>query len=265
MKKGISWFSIPGELSTKEKFQLVKSAGYDGVELQTVRSETELFEFKEKADEAGLETPSFIETVHWKAPLSAGNVEKRSNTRKIFKSNLEYAAKIGSNTVLCVPGVVSHDSSYPNVYKTALNEIKILAKVAEEVKVNLAIENVWNKFLLSPLEFIDFLDQVNSPYVKAYFDCGNICLYGYPQDWIRLLGKKRIAKIHVKGFLDYPHEIGFPKSLISDVPWKSIMQAIHEIDYDDYLIVEIKADGNNDVEKVFQYSKELSRIIEGAI
>jgi hexulose-6-phosphate isomerase len=265
MKKGISWFTLPAGLSTEQNFELVKSAGYDGVEPRTVRSEKELFELKEKADKTGLEIPSFIETVHWQAPLSSSHVEERMNTRRIFESNLEYAAQIGSNTVLCVPGVMSHDTSYLDVYNTAMNEIKILAKVAERVKVTLAIENVWNKFLLSPLEFARFLDEVNSPYVKAYFDCGNICLYGYPQDWIRTLGKSRIAKIHVKGFLDYPHTIGFPKSLISDVPWKLIMDAIHGIDYDDYLTVEIKADGNGDREKVFQYSKELSRIIEGRL
>lgn len=265
MKKGISWFSIPADLSTDEKFELVKRAGYDGVELRTVRSEAELFEFKEKADKAGLETPSFIETIHWKSPLSSSDPVARRNTREIFESNLEYASKIGSNTVLCVPGVMSQDTSYLEVYDTALNEIQILAKAAERVKVTVAIENVWNRFLLSPREFVRFLDEVNSPYVKAYFDCGNSCLYGYPHDWIRILGKTRIAKIHVKGFLDYPHTIGFPKSLISDVPWRRIMEALHEIGYEDYLTVEIKAEGREAAEKVFQYSEELSRIIEGKL
>ena len=151
------------------------------------------------------------------------------------------------------------------MYDTALEEIKKLAVTAERVKVTLAIENVWYMFLLSPLEFVRFLDEVGSPYVKAYFDCGNSCLYGYPQDWIRTMGREKIAKIHVKGFLDYPHIIGFPKTLISDVPWKHIMDAIHDIGYDDYLIVEIKAEGGEAAEKVFHYSDELSRIIEGGI
>ena len=262
MKKGISWFSLPPELSTEEKFKMVKRAGYDGVELRTVRSETELFEFKDKADKAGLETPSFIETIHWKCPLSSSDAEIRTKTRQAFESNLEYASRIGANTVLCVPGVMGPDTSYPEVYETALQEIRHLAKVAESVKVTLAIENVWNRFLLSPLEFVRFLDEVNSPCVRAYFDCGNACLYGYPQDWIRTLGRSRIAQVHVKGFLDYPHTIGFPKSLISDVPWGPIMKALREIGYEDYLIVEIKAEGGA-AEKVFQYSEELSRIIQG--
>lgn len=265
MKKGISWFSLPADLSTREKFELVKRAGYDGVELRTVRSEAELLELKAEADRAGLETPSFIETIHWKSPLSSSDPVARKNTREIFESNLEYAARIGANTVLCIPGVMSQDTSYREVYDTALNEIRILAKVAERVKVTLAIENVWNRFLLSPLEFIGFLEEVNSPYVRAYFDCGNICLYGYPQDWIRILGRTRIAKIHVKGFLDYPHTIGFPKSLISDVPWRRIMDTLHGIGYQDYLTVEIKAEGKEAAEKVFQYSEELSRIIEGKL
>jgi L-ribulose-5-phosphate 3-epimerase len=265
MKKGISWFSMPAELSADEKFELAKRAGYDGVELRTFSSEAELLELKEKATKAGLETPSLIETVHWKAPLSSRDALTRGSTRAIFESNLEHAAKIGSDTVLCVPGLVNHDTSYPEVYNTALREIRTLARMAERVKVTLAIENVWNRFLLSPLEFVQFLDEVDSPYVKAYFDCGNICLYGCPHDWIRILGRARIAKIHVKGFLDHPHPIGFPKSLVSDVPWRRIIEALREIGYEDYLTVEIKAEGKDAADKVLQYSMELDEIIEGKL
>jgi hexulose-6-phosphate isomerase len=265
MKKGISWFSLPTDYSIEQKFELVKKAGFDGVEPRTVRSETELFALKEAADKYGIEIPSLIETIHWQVPLSSPNLADRKSTREIFEANLEHAAKIGANTVLCVPGVMNQNTSYREVYDLALSEIKLLARCAERSKVNLAIENVWNKFLLSPLEFNGFLDEVNSPYVKAYFDCGNICLYGYPQDWIRSLGRARIAKVHVKGFLDYPHTIGFPKSLISDVPWKPVVEALREIEYNDYLTVEIKASGTQDAEKVFQYATELDQIITGSL
>jgi hexulose-6-phosphate isomerase len=263
MKKGISWFSIPPELSDQEKFALVKRAGFDGVELPTVAYEGELRELKEQADKAGLQTPSLIETIHWRAPLSSPSVGERTATRRRFEASLEHAAKIGADTVLCIPGVMRPDRSYRDVYKTALGEIRLLAKTAERVRVTLALENVWNRFLLSPLEFAGFLDEVNSPFVKAYFDCGNSCLYGYPQDWIRTLGRDRIAKVHVKGFLDHPHPIGFPKSLASDVPWMSIMEALSEVGYDDYLTVEIKAEGPQAAERLFQYSEELSQIIAG--
>jgi len=263
MKKGISWFSLPPELSAEQKLSLAKRAGYDGVELQAVRSETELLDLKDQARKAALETPSIIETIHWKCPLSSSNGEIRAKTRQAFEQNLEHASRIGANTVLCVPGVMTPDSSYVEVYETALQEIRNLARVAESFKVTLAIENVWNRFLLSPLEFARFLEEVNSPYVRAYFDCGNACLYGYPQDWIKTLGRDKIAKVHVKGFLDYPHTIGFSKSLISDVPWEPIMKALSQIGYDDYLTVEIKAEGQEAGAKVFQYSEELSGLIHG--
>jgi len=265
MKKGISWFSMPGDLSVDEKFVLVKKAGFDGVELHTVSSDGELRELKQKADAAGLETPSFIETIHWKYPLSSQNIEERASTRRRVELSLEHAAKIGADTVLCIPGIMRPDRSYKDVYQTALGEIRLLANSAERVRVTLALENVWNKFLLSPLEFVGFLDEVNSPFVKACFDCGNSCLYGYPQDWIRTLGKDKIAKIHVKGFLDHPNPIGFPKSLVSDVPWKSIMEALADVGYDDYLTVEIKAEGAQAADRLFQYSDELSRIIAGTL
>lgn len=263
MKKGISWYSLPNEYSIEQSFELVRSAGFDGVEIHAVRTAKELLELKIQADKAGLEIPSFIETAYWKAPLSSDNVAIRTSTHQLVKKNLQYAAKIGANAVLCIPGIMHPETSYPDVYTTALREVKLLAEVAEQVKVVLAIENVWNRFLLSPLEFIGFLDEVNSPYVKAYFDCGNICLYGYPQDWIRVLGPNRIAKVHVKGFLDYPNTIGFPKTLISDVPWKAVMKALADIGYDDYLTVEIKAEGHEAAEKVYQYASELSQIIAG--
>jgi len=265
MKKGISWFSLPADLTLEQKFSLAKDAGFDGVEPRTVRSEAELVALKAAAVNNRLEIPSLIETVHWQKPLSSCNTEDRRTTREIFASDLEHAAKIGADAVLCIPGVMDANSSSREVYDRALHEIKLLAKVAERVKVILALENVWNKFLLSPLEFVRFLDEVDSPYVKAYFDCGNSCLYGYPQDWIRTLGRSRIAKVHVKGFLDYPHTIGFPKTLISDVPWAPIFEALREIEYNDYLTVEIKASGVQDAERVRQYATELSQLIENGI
>lgn len=261
MKKGISWFTFPNNLTTEERFRLAKKAGFDGIEILPVKSKKEASEIKKLAYVEDIKIPSIIETVNWEYPLSSNNQNIREKSSIALKDDIFYASIIGADTVLCVPGVVTENTTYYEAYQRSLKEIDLLAEYAEEYKVNLAIENVWNKFLLSPIEFAKFIDEINNPYVKAYFDCGNICLYGYPQDWIKYLGRKRIAKIHVKGFLDYPNEIGFPKTLISDVPWPKIMQALRKIEYNDYLTVEIKSNKDTCIDDIYRYSKELSDII----
>jgi hexulose-6-phosphate isomerase len=154
--------------------------------------------------------------------------------------------------------------TYEQAYERSQREIRELAKVAEEYRVVLALENVWNKFLLSPIEFVRYIDEIGSPFVKAYFDCGNICLYGFPQQWIRTIGSGRMDKIHVKGFTNYPH-VGFPQTLLSDVPWAACREAWLEIGYDDYLTVEIGARKDDPVQSVRDYGAELSRIIVGEV
>ena len=69
----------------------------------------------------------------------------------------------------------------------------------ERAKVLLNPENLWNKFLLSPLEMRSFVDLFHSPWVGAHFDTGNVMQYGYPEDWILTLGP-RIKRVHIKDF-----------------------------------------------------------------
>lgn len=261
MKKGISWCAFPAALPTARKFELAAAAGYNGIEVPAVTDIEELQDLRNLADDHGIEIPSIIETESWKLPLSSSDPAVTGRITEKLKNNLRYASSCGIGTILCVPGVVDSQTHYPVAHANALAQFKDMAKIAEAHSVTLAIENVWNKFLLTPLEFRDFIDEVDSPFVKAYFDCGNICLYGFPDDWIRILGKDRIAKIHVKGFTDYPNEIGFPKTLVSDVPWREILTSLREIGYDDYLTVEIKAAETDFEEKLHQYSAELDEII----
>ncbi len=203
-----------------------------------------------------------LENDLWKMPLTSPDPMVTDAITLKIRNNIAFASANRIHTILCVPGVIRAESHYPEAHANALKQLRDLAPFAEQHRVTLAIENVWNKFLLSPVEFRDFIDAVDSPNVKAYFDCGNICLYGFPQDWIRVLGKDRIAKVHVKGFSDYPNEIGFPKTLISDVPWVETIRALREIGYDDYLTVEIKADAENSERKIHQYSEELDQILK---
>ena len=260
MKKGISWCAFPREFSDSRKFQMAKAAGFEGVEVPTVTRAAELENYRKHADRVGIEIISMLENDLWKMPMSSTDPEVRKAISAKIADNIRFAEANGIDTILCVPGVICADSHYPDAYANALRGFRELAAVAERHGVTLAIENVWNKFLITPVEFRGFIDSVASPNVKAYFDCGNICLFGFPPDWIRILGKDRIAKVHVKGFSDYPNVIGFPKTLLSDVPWKETIQALRGIAYDGYLTVEIKADGENSEKMIHQYSDELDQI-----
>jgi hexulose-6-phosphate isomerase len=236
MKKGICFGCLPKELSIEDKFQLARDAGFDGVEINAVETDDELLTLKKAADHAGVAIPSIMGMLHWQYPLSSPNADDRKKCADGFRTSLRHARTIGADTVLCVPAVVNEDVSYEEAWERSREEISQLAKVAEAEKVVLAIENVWNRFLLSPIEFARYIDEFQSSYIKAYFDCGNILMYGHPHQWIRTLGN-RIQKIHVKDF--HLAKRDFVYLLQGNVPWKRCMEALLAIGYDDYITAEM--------------------------
>ena len=262
MKKGIYMGCLPGD-TPEAKLQLAKDAGFDGVELSSTDSDETVQELKKITDAVGLETPSIMGGGHWSHPLSSPDPEVRKVCNETIKQDLRHAKTIGADTVLLVPAVVNDDISYEEAWKRSLAEVKDIAVVAEEQEVFVGVENVWNKFLLSPIEFKSYVEQVGSPYVQAYFDCGNIVLYGYPQQWIRTLGGM-IKKFHVKGFSAYPN-VGFPQTLESDIPWKACRDSWLEIGYDDYLTVEIGAQKDDPEGSIRMYAEQLDKIIAGEL
>ncbi len=141
-----------------------------------------------------------------------------------------------AETVLVVPGVVNTDVSYDQAYEVSQKSIRELLATAEELDVMMCLENVWNKFLLSPLEMRDFIDSFDSPLVQAYFDVGNILLYGYPEQWIEILGP-RIKKVHIKDFNVGTRE--FVGLLQGDVDYPTVMAAFRSIGYDGYITAEL--------------------------
>lgn len=257
MKKGICIGSIPGK-SSEERFKLAKDAGFDGVEINTVDTDEESRKLKAIADSVGLEIPSIMNSAHWQFPLSSPDPEVRKKSVEGMMKSLASASIVGADTVLLVPAVVNEQVCYEDAYTTSQKEIKELAKEAERRKVYIAIENVWNKFLLSPIEFSHYIDEVGSKYVAAYFDVGNILLYGYPQHWIRTLGPK-IKKVHVKGFRVGPKI--FTYLLDSDINWVEVMKAFGTIGYDGYIIAELPTYSSFPEQMVYDTSAHLDRII----
>ena len=259
MKKGICLGCVPGG-SLEDSFKLAKEAGFDGVEIGTVDTDDESKNLKAFADKYGLEIPSIMNSAHWQFPLSSPDAEVRKKSVEGMIKSLKSAAIVKADTVLLVPAVVNPDITYEQAYERSQKEIKELAKLAEELKIYIAIENVWNNFLLSPIEFARYVDEIDSEYVAAYFDVGNIMLYGFPQHWIRTLGS-RIKKVHVKGF-----RVGaklFTYLLDSDINWKEVMKAFDDISYDNYITAEMGPYTSYADQAVYDISAHLDRIIGG--
>ncbi|MBB6634487.1 sugar phosphate isomerase/epimerase family protein [Cohnella thailandensis] len=254
MKKGINIWSFPAGMSIEESIALAKDAGFDGIELSL--NETgplgldstaeEVRNIRRYADDTGIELSSLASGLYWDYPPTSENKEVRAKAFDVAQKQLEFAAELGVDTVLIVPGAVGVDFipdapvvPYDRAYDNALSFFSDLAKIAEAHKVSIGIENVWNKFLLSPLEMRGFIDTIGSDYVGSYFDVGNVVYSGYPEHWISILNK-RIKKVHFK---DYRRQAGglhgFVDLLAGDVDYPEVVRALEAIGYDDYVTAEM--------------------------
>ena len=240
IKKGMMWGSIGVGQTIMEKFQATKQAGFDGVEAYSHLNRDEVLKAKEAT---GLTIPSVCGSQHGKYPLSHPDPEVRKQGLDALKVTIQDAKIYGADTILLVPGRVSEEVSYDDCWNRSIAEIKKALPLAEELKVAIAIENVWNNFLLSPMEAANYVDLFKSRYVKFYFDCGNYLFLGWPEQWIRILGK-RIAKIHIK---EYSRKLadtqgkraGFNVKLLEgDVNWPAVMKALDDIGYKDWATIE---------------------------
>jgi hexulose-6-phosphate isomerase len=258
VKKGICIGCLPGDLSNEAKLQLAKEAGFDGVEINTFDDLDECRRLTETARRLGLELHSVMASGHWSYPLSSRDDTVRQKGLDNIRQSVETARVCGATTVLVVPGVVQPDQPYAETYKIALASMRELAGYAGERGIRLGVENVWNRFLLTPLEMARFLEEVGSPHVGLYFDCGNILAYGYPQQWIRELGSLLI-KVHVKDFESSTRQWKY--LLQGSVDWKAVRTALAEVGYDDYLTAEMSPYPQFPDQMVRDTSAHLERII----
>ena len=255
MKKGINMGAVPGNLTLDEAFEMISRAGFDGVELNMEDqprsdgkislhancSEAELRAIKETAEKYNLKITSFVTGLLWSYPLTSHDKNTREHGKNAIKKMIDYAAFFGSDTVLVVPGQVNENTHYDDAYDNAQLALRELAPYAEDKKIYIGVENVWNKFLLSPLEMRDFIDSIGSDYVGAYFDIGNVLVNAYPDQWIKILGE-RIKKYHAKGFKTSVGNItGFTTLLEGDINWKRVMDEIRKTGYNDFITAELGA------------------------
>jgi L-ribulose-5-phosphate 3-epimerase len=263
LKKGLGFGMIREDLSLTDKFKLVKDLGFDGVELNspTDLDKSEILDAKEKA---GIELPSVVNKDHWQKPLSDPDPEVRKQCIHSVARSLQEAKEFGGDTVLVVPGVVNEKLSYEQAYVTAMNSIRELIPYAEKTGIQIALENVWNNFLISPVEARRFVDEINHPLVGWYFDVGNIIRYGWPEHWIKTLNS-RIMKLHVKEFSrkvmnDEGLRKGFQVNLLEgDNNWPVVMQAVREINYTGgWIIAEVSGGDKNRLRDI---SERMDKII----
>ncbi|HEY2934477.1 MAG TPA: sugar phosphate isomerase/epimerase family protein [Acidobacteriota bacterium] len=240
-KKAVLISMLPKELSYLDRFRMALDTGFEGIEMQTIENSKEADEIKDASLKSGLRIHSVMNMDHWKYPLSSGDPEVVGKSVAGMKTSLQNARLWRADTVLLVPAVVDAKTPYSEAYTRSRKVIqKQILPVAEEMKVIVAVEEVWNKFLLSPLEFARYVDEFQSPWVRAYFDVGNVVFYGFPQDWIRTLGK-RIVKLHLKDFsLDRrSRTFQFRNIGEGDIDWLDVRKALHEIGYGGYMTTEI--------------------------
>ncbi len=224
------------DLPIAERLQLARECGLDGVEIPPVEDPDEAEVYRKAAEDAGIRIHSIIYG-GWHAPFSSPDMAVIDQGLAGVEAALRCAKIVGADTVLLVPAVVNENTRYADAYERSQTHIRKLLPLAEETGVVIAVENVWNNFLLSPLEFARYVDEFESPWLRAYFDVGNIVAYGWPQDWIRTLGE-RIVKVHVKDFRKENRE--WKNVLDGDVNWPEVRRALAEVGYTGFITAEVE-------------------------
>ncbi|WP_025764846.1 sugar phosphate isomerase/epimerase family protein [Dyadobacter tibetensis] len=256
VKKSLKWGMVKEDLSVMDKFKLLKDLGFDGVELDSPDN-LDMKEVLAARDKTGLLLPGTVNSMHWKYPLSDPDPAKRELCTKSIEKALWDTKAYGGTTVLVVPGVVNAEVSYAQAYERSQAEIRKLLPVAEKTGVKIAFENVWNQFLLSPLEAAKYVDEFDSEMVGWYFDIGNVLRYSWPASWIEALDH-RILKLDLKEFSfkkqnDEGLWKGFQVEFFDgDVNWPVVNKALKKIGYSGWASAEVSGGDRKRLQTISQ-------------
>jgi len=256
---------LPRQLSYADRFAMAREAGFEAIEMQTITKDDEAAEIKEASKKTGLRIHSVMNSDHWRLPISSSNPEVVSGSVKGMEASIRNAALWGADAVLLVPAVVDATTSYRDAWTRSQQVIRErLVPMARDMKVIIAVEEVWNKFLLSPIEFAKYIDEFDSAWVKAYFDVGNVVFYAFPQDWIRALGS-RIVKVHLKDFkLDRQNgRFTWPNIGEGDIDWPEVRRAFADIKYNGYMTTELSRGNADPAAYLKDVSTRVDRFLAG--
>jgi L-ribulose-5-phosphate 3-epimerase len=254
IKKAVECGMLPEKMDWASRFKLARDVGFEGVEAPTIKDPREAEAIKKAADEAKIRIHSVMNMDHWEFPLSSPDPAVVEKSLQGMRTSLHNAKLWGADAVLLVPAVVTPQVTYKQAWDRSQKQIRQLIPLAEELKVIIGLEPVWNKFLLSPLEFATYVDEFKSPWVKTYFDVGNVLFYGYPQDWIHTHAK-RIVKVHLKDFKQKEGGYNWVNLGDGDVNWPAVRQAFADVGYTGFVTAEL--DGGDEA-----YLRDLSRRID---
>jgi L-ribulose-5-phosphate 3-epimerase len=246
-----------GGSTVEEKFAIIKNAGFDGVEIPPTYDALEHEKYRAASEKTGLAIHSVIYGGWGKNLLSSPDPGAREVAVETLKKGLHCAKAVGADNLLLVPALVDAKTRYVEAYERSQEGIRNAIPTAEELKVVIAVEEVWNNFLLSPLEFNRYVDEFQSPWVKAYFDIGNIVKNGWPEDWIRTLGK-RINRVHLKDYSKKKAQ--FVKLQEGDVNWKEVRKAFQEVGWPKFMTAEFNGDDFLEPEEL---ARRIDKIIAG--
>jgi hexulose-6-phosphate isomerase len=267
IRKGYMLSAFPAggrDLPTLEKFQMIKAAGFAGVEPRGLMDQEEVLRAR---DATALEIPSVVigsQTRMLNSPVPS----QRAQAIEALRQSLRDAKRYGARAVLTIAGGVDEKTGYAENWDRTQAAIREALPLAAELGVKIAIENVWNNFLLSPIEMAKYIDDFNSPWVAVHFDIGNMMYVGWPEHWIRVLGK-RIATLHIKEYSRKKHESegkrkGFEVDYLEgDNNWKAIMKALGDIGYEGWAITEpaYRPPGVEPAARLKQISEKLDQIL----
>jgi L-ribulose-5-phosphate 3-epimerase len=261
IKKAVEYSMIqPRTLSAMEKFKVAKAAGFEQIECPTTPEQAKAEEILAASKETGIRVHSVMNSEHWYSPLSSADPAVVEKSMEGMRTSLRNAKLWGSDTVLLVPAVVNPQTSYRDAWERSQKQIRKLIPMAEQMKVIIGIEEVWNKFLLSPIEFAKYIDEFQSPWIRAYFDVGNVAINGYPQDWIRTLGK-RIVKLHFKDFAFKKRTAEFTNLLDGEIDFKAVHDALADVGYQGSATVELNG---GDEAYLKDVNQRFEKILSGA-
>jgi hexulose-6-phosphate isomerase len=262
-----AYFGLPKGGSLVEQMKTLKEAGFDGLQLNMPAKNLPVEQVKAALDESGLKMEGTCDAEHWRLHLSSPDPSIRRAGLDVLMESMRQCKALGGTSVLLVPGVCNEQVSYDDAYKRSQEEIRKAVPLAHELNVQIAVENVWNNMHLSPLEAARYVDEIGSPLVGWYFDIGNVLKFGFPEQWIRILGK-RIMKIHIK---EYSRKLmdekgpraGFGVDLLAGSNnWQAIMRALDDVGYtspDNWATIEMPG---GDAARMKTLSQQLDQILE---
>ena len=261
-KKACLFGMLPNNLSLEDRFKLAKDVGFEGVEAPPLDG-VEAEKMRAASDKAGIRIHSVIYG-GWGSPLTSGDPVVIERGLKEVQSALNGAKIMGADSILLVPGIVNAETRYQDAYKRSQENIKKLIPIAEKLQVMICVEEVWNNFLLSPLEFASYVDSFKSKWVQAYFDVGNVTPFAWPEDWVRTLGK-RIKKVHLKDFKGGPGLFGgikgdFVNLREGSINWPEVRHAFADIGYTGYMTTEL---GGGDAAYLRDVVSRVDKILAG--